>query len=151
MSFPVEPHNRGPWSIVNSVLGKMLIAAFARESRLSVDTVRLYVRRGLLHPETGQKGGSRPYQIFSGLDVDKARIIRVGKALGLSLDEIGLFINKRTFDGLESDIVISFLADQRKRLTGRIAELERLVSFVDAKMAWLEDPNVGPAPPVPAG
>jgi len=36
----------------------MMISVFARESRLSVDAVRLYVRQGLLHPEIGQKGGS---------------------------------------------------------------------------------------------
>ncbi len=87
----------------------MMIAAFARESRLSVDAVRLYVRRGLLHPEIGAKGGSRPYQIFSALDHEKARVIRAGQALGLSLKEIGAFINKRAFDGEEDDVVIAFL------------------------------------------
>ncbi len=127
----------------------MLIAAFARQSRLSVDAVRLYVRRGLLHPETGTKGGSRPYQIFSALDLEKARIIRAGQALGLSLKEIGGFINKRAFDGEEDDVVIAFLDEQRNRLTGRISELEKLVSFVDAKIAWLKDPSVGPSPPYP--
>lgn len=127
----------------------MMIAAFARESRLSVDAVRLYVRRGLLHPEIGIKGGSRPYQIFSALDLEKARIIRAGQALGLSLKEIGAFINKRAFDGEEDDVVIAFLEEQRNRLTGRISELERIVSFVDAKIAWLKDPSVGPSPPYP--
>jgi MerR family copper efflux transcriptional regulator len=127
----------------------MMIAAFARESRLSVDAVRLYVRRGLLHPEIGMKGGSRPYQIFSALDLEKARIIRAGQALGLSLKEIGAFINKRAFDGEEDDVVIAFLEEQRNRLTGRISELEKLVLFVDAKIAWLKDPSVGPSPPYP--
>ena len=127
----------------------MMIAAFARESRLSVDAVRLYVRRGLLHPEVGTKGGSRPYQVFSALDLEKARIIRAGQALGLSLKEIGAFIGKRAFDGQEDDVVIAFLAEQRDRLTGRIAELEKLVAFVDAKIAWLKDPGVGPSPPYP--
>ena len=127
----------------------MMIAAFARESRLSVDAVRLYVRKGLLHPEVGTKGGSRPYQIFSVLDLEKARIIRAGQALGLSLKEIGAFITKRTFDEKEDDVVIAFLAEQRDRLTGRIAELEKLVSFVDAKIAWLRNPSVGPSPPYP--
>ena len=126
-----------------------MIAAFARESRLSVDAVRLYVRRGLLHPEVGTKGGSRPYQIFSVLDLEKARIIRAGQALGLSLKEIGAFISKRTFDEKEDDVVIAFLAEQRDRLTGRISELEKLVSFVDAKIAWLRNPSVGPSPPYP--
>ena len=127
----------------------MMIANFARESRLSVDAVRLYVRQGLLHPEVGMKGGSRPYQMFSALDLEKARIIRAGQALGLSLKEIGAFINKRAFDGQEDDVVIAFLAEQRDRLTGRIAELNKLVAFVDAKIAWLKNPGVGPSPPYP--
>ena len=131
------------------VISVMMIAAFARESRLSVDAVRLYVRRGLLHPEIGTKGGSRPYQIFSVLDLEKARIIRAGQALGLSLKEIGAFINKRAFNGKEDDVVIAFLAEQRHRLAARSAELEKLVSYVDAKIAWLKNPSFGPSPPYP--
>ena len=127
----------------------MMIAAFARESRLSVDAVRLYVRRGMLHPEIGAKGGSHPYQVFSALDLEKARIIRAGQALGLSLKEIAAFIGKRAFNGQEDDVVIAFLAEQRERLTSRIAELNKLVAFVDAKIAWLKDPSVGPSPPYP--
>ena len=127
----------------------MMIAAFARESRLSIDAVRLYVRRGLLHPTVGAKGGSRPYQIFSALDLERARIIRGGQALGLSLKEIGAFIGQRAFDGEEGDVVIAFLTEQRGRLTKRISELVRLVSFVDAKIAWLKDPSAGPSPPYP--
>ncbi len=127
----------------------MMISDFARDSKLSVDAVRLYVRRGLLHPELGQKRGSRPYQIFSAFDVERARVIRVGKALGLSLNEVGMFLNKRTFRGEEDDVVIAFLADQREQLTRRITELETLVSFVDAKVAWLKDPSAYPPPSLP--
>src|ERR1700722_13830612 len=117
----------------------MMISNFARESRLSVDTVRFYVRRGLLHPEFGQKGGSRPYQMFSSLDVEKARIIRAGQALGLSLEEIGAFLKTRTFDGPEDEHLLAFLAGQRDQLTKRVAELQKLIAFVDAKMVWLRD------------
>lgn len=127
----------------------MMIAAFARESRLTVDAVRLYVRSGLLHPAIGTKGGSRPYQVFSAVDFEKARIIRAGQALGLSLKEIGSFINTRAFKGGKDDVVIAFLEEQRSRLTGRIAELEKLVSYVDAKIIWLKDPSVSPSPPYP--
>lgn len=111
--------------------------------------MRLYVRRGLLNPQVGQKGGSGPYQMFSTLDVEKARIIRVGKALGLSLRETGMFLKKRSFRGKEDRIVIAFLADQRQQLIRRINELESLVSFVDAKVAWLENPSAGPPPSLP--
>lgn len=127
----------------------MMITAFARASSLSVDAVRLYIRQGLLHPESRGKGGSRPYQIFSALDLERARIIRVGQALGLSLKEVGAFISKRSFDGEEDDVVIAFLAEQRHRLAGKVSELEKLVSYIDAKIAWLKDPSVGPSPPYP--
>jgi DNA-binding transcriptional MerR regulator len=127
----------------------MMISTFARESGLSVDTVRFYVRRGLLHPELGQKGGSRPYQMFSLLDVEKARIIRAGQALGLSLEEIASFLKKRTFDGKEDDHLLAFLADQRDQLTRRVAEMQKLISFVDAKMAWLRNPDGRDPPPFP--
>lgn len=142
-------NNCGPRSIVNGINPAMMISNFARESRLSVDTVRFYVRRGLLHPETGQKGGSRPYQMFSVLDVEKARIIRAGQALGLSLDEIGSFLKTRTFDGAEDDHLLAFLAGQHDQLTKRVAELQKLISFVEAKMAWLRDPDGGESPPLP--
>ncbi len=46
-------------------------------------------------------------------------------------------------------MVIVFLAEQRERLTNRISELDKFVSFVDAKTAWLKDPSVGPPPPYP--
>ena len=123
-----------------------MISAFARESRLSVDTVRFYVRRGLLRPEVGKKGGSRPYQMFSLLDVERARIIRAGQVLGLSLEEIGTFLKTRTFDGAEDENLLAFLSAQRGRLTDKVAELKNVISFVDAKMAWLKDP-AGEDPP----
>lgn len=127
----------------------MMISAFARKSRLTVDTVRFYVRRGLLCPKPSRKGGSRPYQAFSPLDLEKARVIRAGQALGLSLNEIGAFLRGRTFDGPESELLLAFLADQRSRLGARVVELQNLVDFVDAKMAWLRDPGAGDPPPFP--
>jgi DNA-binding transcriptional MerR regulator len=87
--------------------------------------------------------------MFSLLDMEKVRIIRAGQALGMSLDEIGSFLKKRTFDGAEDDHLLAFLAHQRDQLTRRVADLQKLISFVDAKMAWLRDPDSGAAPPLP--
>jgi hypothetical protein len=41
----------------------MLISEFARKTGLTTDTVRFYVRRGLLTPETNGKGGRNPYRL----------------------------------------------------------------------------------------
>ena len=124
-----------------------MISAFARESGLSIDTVRFYVRRGLLHPEVGQKGGSRPYQMFSTADLENARTIRVGQALGLSLEEISSLLKIKAFD--ENSKLLAFLADQRGRLSRKVAELQKLISFLDAKMAWVSNPDGDAPPPFP--
>ena len=42
----------------------MLISEFARATGLSTDTVRFYVRRGLLKPLAGSKGGSKSLSDF---------------------------------------------------------------------------------------
>ena len=42
----------------------MLISEFARRTALSVDTVRYYVRAGLMTPQQGTRGGRNPYQEF---------------------------------------------------------------------------------------
>jgi DNA-binding transcriptional MerR regulator len=66
----------------------MLISEFARATGLSRDTVRFYVRRGLLVPLAGNKGGSNPYQVFTSEHVQMARTIRMAQSLGFSLREI---------------------------------------------------------------
>ena len=63
----------------------MLISDFAKATGLSPDTIRFYIRRGLITPETGSKGGRNPYQIFSAEHVREARLIRMAQSLGMSL------------------------------------------------------------------
>ncbi len=66
----------------------MLISEFTRATGLTPDTVRFYVRRGLLKPLTGNKGGSNPYQVFTDEHVQMARTVRMAQSLGFSLREI---------------------------------------------------------------
>ena len=65
-----------------------MIGEFSRATGLSTDTIRFYIRRGLLVPETGAKGGGNPYQIFRQQHVTAARMIRMGQSLGMPLKEI---------------------------------------------------------------
>jgi DNA-binding transcriptional MerR regulator len=76
----------------------MLISEFARAAEMSVDTVRFYVRKGLLQPETGMKGGANPYQIFTPEHVEQARMIRMAQGLGFSLREISALAGRARYD-----------------------------------------------------
>ncbi|ADO41802.1 MerR family transcriptional regulator [Ketogulonicigenium vulgare] len=123
----------------------MLIAEFARETGLPRETVRFYVRRGLLHPQQGIKGGSRPYQIFGDKDVELARIIRVHQALGSSLSEIGDMIADYTQDADNPDRTRTLLSDHIARLEQQRHEIDGMLAFLRSKLDWMAQQK-GPPP-----
>jgi DNA-binding transcriptional MerR regulator len=124
----------------------LLISEFAATTGLSVDTVRYYVRRDLLRPQLGSKGGRNPYQLFSEADVRTAELIRLGQALGLSLAEIGALLKEEQAGRIDADRSLAILHEHRARLAARAAELQRLVAYLDAKIAWVGAGSRGPVP-----
>lgn len=123
----------------------MLIAEFARATGLPRETVRFYVRSGLLHPEQGLKGGSRPYQIFTAKDVELARIIRVHQALGSSLTEIAAMIADYALEPENTARTKALLSDHVDRLERQRREIDGMLAFLRAKLAWMADQK-GPPP-----
>lgn len=124
----------------------MLISEFAREAGLSTDTVRFYVRRGLLTPETNGKGGRNPYQEFTEEHVREAKMIRLAQSLGMSLKEIAA-IGKEYREGLiTSERSIEIMSQQLKRLDTKAAELQAMGNYIRAKIKWLKGGEKGPEP-----
>jgi MerR family copper efflux transcriptional regulator len=124
----------------------MLISEFARATQLSRDTVRFYVRRGLLKPLAGNKGGSNPYQVFTHEHVQTARAIRMAQSLGFSLREIAVlnveYQAKRITPARGAEIMRAQLA----RLEEKAAHVGDMISYIHAKLAWLEAGGKGPEP-----
>lgn len=127
----------------------MWIGEFSEAAGLPVGTVRFYVRSGLLHPRLGSAGGSRPYLEFAPRDLRLVASIRAGQALGMSLTEIKALVDERRA-GAGSSKMLRTLTAQRGRLRQRATELEALIHFVDAKIAWLQGGRAGPVPEPPA-
>lgn len=124
----------------------LLISQFARVTGLSVDTVRFYVRRGLLHPQAGAQGGRNPYQLFGEAEIRTAELIRLGQALGMSLNEIGALLKEEQAGRIDADRSLAILGEHRRKLAARAAELSSLVAYLDAKIAWIRAGSVGPVP-----
>jgi MerR family transcriptional regulator, copper efflux regulator len=124
----------------------MLISEFARATELSRDTVRFYVRRGLLKPLAGNKGGSKPYQVFTDEHVQTARAIRMAQSLGFSLREIAVlnveYQAKRITPARGAEIMRAQLA----RLEEKAAHVGGMIGYIHAKLAWLEAGGKGPEP-----
>src|ERR1700754_18656 len=105
---------------------KMLISEFARRAELSTDTVRFYIRKGLLAPETGSKGGSNPYQIFRKADVEAARMIKLGQGLGFSLREIAALAAEYNAGGMTPERSLELMRGQLARLEEKAAQLDAM-------------------------
>ena len=116
----------------------MQISEFSRHTGLSRDTVRFYVRLGLLKPKTSAKGGSNPYQLFSDEDVQLAEVIRISQALGMSLKEIGALSQARREGRASVARSVEVLSKQAALMERRARQFESMASYLHAKIAWLE-------------
>lgn len=124
----------------------MWIAEFSQRAGLSTTTVRHYVREGLLVPQEGLAGGSRPYAVFTQADLRLVGAIRSGQSLGLSLKEIRQLIAERRSGGGRRTLLKTMIS-QREKLRLRAIELQSMLSFLDRKIEWLEAGANG-APPM---
>jgi DNA-binding transcriptional MerR regulator len=116
----------------------MLISEFAKATGLSRETVRYYVRFGLLRPETNGKGGRNPYQFFTEEDLRAAEVIRVGQALGLSLKAIAALDAERRGSGIEGLRLLEILTGQLAQLEAKAAELDVMTRYLRAKIDGLK-------------
>lgn len=124
----------------------MLISDFARATGLPVDTVRFYIRRGLLAPGTNGKGGRNPYQVFTEEHVREARLIRMAQSLGMSLKEISAIGEEHRRGGITRERSIALMSEQLARLERKAAELQAMAGYLRAKLAWLNGGEQGPEP-----
>ena len=124
----------------------MLISEFARATGLTADTVRFYVRRGLLRPETNGLGGRHPYQVFTDEHVRAARIIRLAKSLGFSLRDVARLDGEYQAGEMTPTRVVEVLSAQLARLEEKAAELGTLRTYLRAKIAWIEGGACGAEP-----
>ena len=123
----------------------MLISEFAKRAGLSVDTVRFYIRKGLLAPETGLKGGSNPYQLFTAEHLEMARAIRMAQGLGFTLREIATLAAEYQA-GMTTERSIELMQMQLARLEEKAAQLGAMIDYTRAKVAWLESNQKGAEP-----
>ncbi len=126
----------------------MLISEFARAADLSPDTVRFYVKRGLLQPQAGRRGGTNPYQEFSEADVATAQLVRIAQSLGFTLGEIGRIIEELRRTGQDRPRHVAILEERLQELDEKAARIDGMRSYLRAKIDWLKDGETGPEPPL---
>lgn len=124
----------------------MLISEFARTTKLTQDTIRFYIKRGLLTPETGSKGGSKPYQMFRTKHVEAARTIRLAQSLGFSLREIAALNSEYQTNTLSITRQSEIMDQQLAKLEEKAAHLNAMIAYVRSKRDWLRSSDGRPEP-----
>ena len=92
-----------------------------------------------------RKGGSNPYALFTA-STFSARIIRFAQSLGFSLREIAEFNKEYQAGGISTARATQILWAQLARLEEKATQLNGLVGYLRAKVAWLEKGSKGREP-----
>lgn len=77
-------------------MGELRIGGLAKETKVNIQTIRYYERRGLLPIPVRREGGYRQYTVN---DIRRIRFIKNSQKLGFSLNEISELLSLR----VESD------------------------------------------------
>lgn len=111
----------------------MLIGEFCRATGLGRDTVRFYVRRGLLTPGRGSRPGN-DYQVFGPGQVERARLIRAAQSLGFTLKEIAALAAAYEREDMTREEKIALRRDRVVRLDAHARQLPAMRGYLIEKV-----------------
>jgi MerR family transcriptional regulator, copper efflux regulator len=123
----------------------MLIKQFCEATGLPRDTVRFYVKRGLLKPTIGSRSCNR-YQHFDAAQVERAMLIRSAQGLGFTLRQIGELAKDYEQETLSAEDRVGVLRAQLVQITTRERDLREMRRYLEAKLLWLESGASGAQP-----
>lgn len=114
----------------------LTISQLATAAAVSIETVRYYQRRGLLHEPVRPPGGVRRYVTA---DVDQLRFIKRAQTMGFTLEEIKSLLKLRTQDACHATQALAVmklgLMDAKIRELRHLrTELAQLVAACDANV-----------------
>lgn len=120
----------------------MKVSELARLAGVTAESVRHYIREGLLHPERHPGNG---YQLFGQHDLDRLRFIQRSRTLGFGVAEIRDILDHADQGDSPCPMVRDLLASRLPQIRERIRELESLASRMEqALAAWNEMPDGTP-------
>ncbi len=118
----------------------MLINELAVTTGLSRDSIRHYQELGLLEVEK-QQAGTRVYNHFPDINVERIQIIKMGKSMGFTLKEIAKHIDAYFSGDLTLEEQIKIFEDKLVGINGKIEELEESRAYIYRKLDMLTDYN----------
>jgi len=123
----------------------MLIKQFCEATELPRDTVRFYIKRGLLKPEVGCGAGNR-YQVFDNAQVERAKLIKLAQRLGFTLKQIADLGQRYDAKDIGPEAKMAILREQIDGIAEQERQLKKMRKYLTAKFRWIEDGETGSPP-----
>lgn len=131
----------------------MLMQQFCEATGLSRDTVRFYIKKGLLSPTVGSVSSSghasNRYQVFDTAQIERAGLIRSAQMIGFSLSEIAELAADYEQGRLTAARKAEIIRTQLTLLAERAAKIAALRAYLGAKLDWVEGGERGAPPTLP--
>lgn len=116
----------------------MKISELAKQSGLSVDTIRFYERKRLLDAELIHRKVNN-YRDYSAATLERLILIQQAKRLGFTLAEIQEWIRDFESDRLTIDEKRCILGRKLDQIDERIEELGEMKNYLSTKLENLTD------------
>ncbi|MEM8823604.1 MAG: MerR family transcriptional regulator [Pseudomonadota bacterium] len=120
----------------------MTIKQFEAATGLKRSTIRFYEDRGLLTPETKANG----YRLYGPRHLETIQSIRLGQALGFSIQEIAALMaawSGGRLGGTERRVAI---VDKLEQCLAKRDQLDQLISYLQTTLAWIDAGEPGEKP-----
>lgn len=117
----------------------LTVSEISKSSSVTADTIRHYIRIGLLNPKRNQHNG---YKLFKVADINIVKFISQAKHLGFSLDNIGTILNHSHNGESPCPAVRQIIQHRIEANKLKLAELIRLQRRMEeALQKWNEMPD----------
>lgn len=120
----------------------LTVGELAREAEVSPETIRYYLRIGLLNPKRNGKNG---YNQFQPKEIGRVRFIRKAKALGYTLKEISEIVSHANDGNSPCPLVRTIIERRIEENRKKLNELTKLQSRMEqAASDWSKRPDKKP-------
>lgn len=122
----------------------MRIKEFCEKTGLSRDTVRFYEKRGLLHPKV--KGLSNQYRDYTEDELEVARMVKMGQAMGFTLSEMGEELKAWRGGRMTVARKLKLIDQKREAILAKIEEFRQMEEYLRKKGEWIREGKEGLPP-----
>jgi len=120
----------------------LTVSQLAKQLDISADTVRHYVRSGLISPERDPVNG---YKRFQGEDIKRLHFILQAKSLGFSLADIQTIMDQASHGESPCPQVRVIMEARLKETAAKIAAMQATYKQMqDAMQRWQTQPDCTP-------